>query len=152
LHFNPLDVFIDLYPEETTEQLRERLIEAIQEAPKKQAENVLSFIVPKSFAGIVVRELRFGEKRANELSKAEILAAATWLKSVPLHVIGRGAGDEFVTAGGVDLKEVNPKTMESLICPGLFFAGEILDIDGYTGGFNLTASWATGRCAGENAA
>ena len=67
-----------------------------------------------------------------------------------LHVIQRGAGDEFVTAGGVPLSEVNPKTMESNMCPGLFFAGEILDVDGFTGGFNLQASWATGRLAGTS--
>ncbi|MFA6529172.1 MAG: NAD(P)/FAD-dependent oxidoreductase, partial [Candidatus Gracilibacteria bacterium] len=54
------------------------------------------------------------------------------------------------TAGGVCLDEVNQKTMESKICPGLYFAGEILDIDGFTGGFNLQAAWATGRLAGEN--
>jgi predicted flavoprotein YhiN len=61
-------------------------------------------------------------------------------------------GDEFVTAGGIDLAEVDPGTMESRLCPGLYFAGEVLDIDGFTGGFNLQASWAAGRVAGESAA
>ncbi len=148
----PLKISIDLFPKTTLEQLRKRLVDATLLAPKKQVENVLLTMIPKALAQIVVREMRIGEKRANELSKVEILAITTWLKNIPLHAIGRGVGDEFVTAGGVNLKEVNPKTMESLICPGLFFAGEILDIDGFTGGFNLTASWATGRCAGENAA
>jgi predicted flavoprotein YhiN len=74
---------------------------------------------------------------------------AKWLKQIPLSVIGRGAGDEFVTAGGVNTAEVDPRTMESKITPGLFFAGEILDVDGFTGGFNLQAAWATGRLAGE---
>jgi len=69
----------------------------------------------------------------------------------PMRVTGRGAGEEFVTAGGVALDEVNPNTMESKKCPGLFFAGEILDIDAFTGGFNLQGSWATGRLAGESA-
>jgi len=73
-----------------------------------------------------------------------------WLKNIPLNIIDRRAGDEFVTAGGVDLAEVNPSTMESKICPGLYFAGEILNIDGFTGGFNLQASWATGHLAGLN--
>jgi len=148
---HPLEVSVDLFPEETVEQLRARLVDASQQAPKKSTENVLSFIVPKSLATIVVRELNLGGKRANECSKADILGIARWLKGIPLHVMGRGAGDEFVTAGGVNLKEVNPKTMESLVCPGLFFAGEILDVDAFTGGFNLTASWATGRCAGGHA-
>ena len=64
--------------------------------------------------------------------------------------MARVAGEEFVTAGGVKLTEVNPRTMESLICPGLFFAGEVLDIDGFTGGFNLQSAWATGHLAGKS--
>ncbi len=72
-----------------------------------------------------------------------------WLQQMPLTAISRVAGDEFVTAGGVDTKDVDPKTMESTLVPGLYFAGEILDIDGFTGGFNLQASWATGKLAGE---
>ena len=60
------------------------------------------------------------------------------------------AGEEFVTAGGIDLEEVDPKTMQSKICPGLFFAGEMLDVDAFTGGFNLQAAWSTGRLAGIN--
>lgn len=64
----------------------------------------------------------------------------------------RGAGDEFVTAGGVSLSEVDPTTMQSKICPGLYFAGEILDVDGFTGGFNLQASWAAGHLVGEKIA
>ncbi|MFA4845905.1 MAG: NAD(P)/FAD-dependent oxidoreductase, partial [Patescibacteria group bacterium] len=86
-----------------------------------------------------------------EITKKEIQRCVCWLHAIPLTVIQRGAGDEFVTAGGVSLSEVNPSTMESTLCPGLFFAGEILDVDGYTGGFNLQASWATGRLAGLHA-
>lgn len=149
---HPLEIEIDLFPNESLDRVQKRLMLAVQESPKKQLENVLPILIPKSLALIVAKEIGTGKKRVNELSKAEILSIATWLKKIPLHVIARSAGDEFVTAGGVDLKEVNPKTMESLICPGLFFAGEVLDIDGFTGGFNLTASWATGRCAGEHAA
>ena len=89
--------------------------------------------------------------RVAEISKKDLARAAHWLKHVPLNVTGRGAGDEFITAGGVVLDEVNQSTMESKITPGLYFAGEILDIDGFTGGFNLQASWATGRVAGESA-
>ncbi|MSR85608.1 NAD(P)/FAD-dependent oxidoreductase [Candidatus Uhrbacteria bacterium] len=149
---HPIKISIDLFPEGTLEDLRTRLADATLQAPKKQSENVLSFLIPKSLAQIAVRELKIKEKRANELSKTELLSIATWLKHIPLQVIGRGAGDEFVTAGGINLKEVDPKTMESLICPGLFFAGEILDIDGFTGGYNLSSSWATGRLAGISAA
>lgn len=149
---HPLSITIDLFPEQTFEQLRASIQAQLQLAPKKQCENVFANIVPKSLADIIVREKSLSQKRANELSKTDIVGVINWLKATPLKIVGRGAGDEFVTAGGVSLKEVNPKTMESLVCPGLFFAGEILDVDGYTGGFNLTASWATGRAAGQNAA
>lgn len=147
-----LAIAIDLFSEKTIEELRKQITDAATETPKKQASNILSNLVPKSLAEIILQETAVDDKRANELSKADMTTIATWIKNVPLHIVGRGAGDEFVTAGGVELKEVNPKTMESLICPGLFFAGEILDIDGFTGGFNLTSSWATGRLAGEHAA
>jgi hypothetical protein len=73
------------------------------------------------------------DARAGEVPKKEVRRIAAWLKGIPLTVIGRGAGDEFVTAGGVDLADVDPRTMESKVSPGLFFAGEILDIDGFTG-------------------
>lgn len=148
----PLEIAIDIFPELSIEKLRVDLQTAALRNPKKQLENLLANIVPKKFAEVVVRELKLGDKRGNEISKGEFIAIANWFKRVPLQIVGRGVGDEFVTAGGVNLQEVNPKSMESLICPGLFFAGEILDVDGFTGGFNLTASWATGRCAGLHAA
>jgi predicted flavoprotein YhiN len=110
-------------------------------------------LLPKSLSEILGELVGIDvSKNAGDLSKKEITRIVSWLKSVPLTVVGRGAGDEFVTAGGVNLHEVNPATMESKICPGLFFAGEILDVDGFTGGFNLQASWATGRLAGLSAA
>lgn len=144
----PLEIEIDLSPDDTHEAVRERLYELVAEHGAKQFVNVLGFLIPKSLAEIVVSELQLPDKRANEVSKAEMHAIITWLKAVPLHVIQRGAGDEFVTAGGVVLSEVDPSTMQSKICPNLYFAGEILDVDGYTGGFNLQASWAAGRLAG----
>jgi hypothetical protein len=88
-------------------------------------------------------------KHANEISKKELNKVCGWLKALPLSVIQRGAGDEFVTAGGVHTDEVDPRTMQSKICPGLSFAGEILNVDGFTGGFNLQASWAAGHLAGS---
>jgi predicted flavoprotein YhiN len=74
------------------------------------------------------------------------------IKAVPLTVVGRRPGDEFVTAGGINLSEIDAKTLESKICPRLYFAGELIDVDGFTGGFNLQASWATGRAAGVSIA
>lgn len=82
--------------------------------------------------------------REHKKNLANKLSGGFWL-----DLIARRPGDEFVTAGGVSLDEVNPHTCESLLCPWLYFAGEVLDIDGYTGWYNLTSSWATGRCVGK---
>jgi predicted Rossmann fold flavoprotein len=148
---HPLEISIDLFPDRSDEELLSALVERISQTPKKNLPNGLTGLCTKSLVEILCYELRFSlDKHAAEFSKKELLQVAHWLKNSTLHVIARGAGDEFVTAGGVDLKEVNPSTMESKLCPGLFFAGEILDIDGFTGGFNLQASWATGRLAGEH--
>lgn len=148
---HPLDVTIDLFPDQSETDLRHDLESAVIQNPKKSTLNVLAYLVSKSFAEAVCNELNLPlDKHAAELSKQDLSKIITWVKAIPLHVIGRGAGDEFVTAGGINLKEVDPSTMRSKICPNLYFAGEILDVDGYTGGFNLQASWAMGRLAGEN--
>lgn len=149
----PLDIAIDLFPDETEDELRARIEGHIAAAPTKIFRNVIASVVPKSLAEVCVSEATLpGEKRAAEVSKKDLARCVAWLKGIPLTVIQRGAGDEFVTAGGVPLSEVDPSTMESKICPGLYFAGEILDVDGFTGGFNLQASWATGHLAGESIA
>ena len=109
--------------------------------------------MPRSLADELIVSLSINkEKTCAELSKKELHKILELLKNCPLHVIGRAAGDEFVTAGGVDTDEVDPRTMESKLCPGLYFAGEILNMDGFTGGFNLQAAWATGHLAGSSAA
>ena len=147
----PLEVSIDLFPDKTREEMLHELEEMIVANRKKDFQNVLGFFLPKSLVEVILSELKVkGDVNAAEIAKKDLRRLVEWLKAVPLHVVGRGAGDEFVTAGGIDLKEVDPSTMESKICPGLYFAGEILDIDGYTGGFNLQASWATGHLAGQS--
>jgi predicted Rossmann fold flavoprotein len=149
----PLEINVDLFPDETSDGLLKRLMETIAEHPKKSIANVVDILLPKSLVPVVLRETGVApDQRANETSKKELIAVVQWLKQVPLTIIGRDAGDEFVTAGGIDTKEVDPTTMQSKITPGLFFAGEILDVDGFTGGYNLQASWATGRLAGLSAA
>lgn len=149
----PLKISIDLFPDESAEAFHKRLEESFRTNAKKDARNILGSMLTKSFAEAACKETNVPAKaNGADLTKEQIRTLAGWLKAIPLHVVGRGAGDEFVTAGGVDLKEVDPSTMESKIRPGLFFAGELLDVDGYTGGFNLQASWSTGRLAGLNAA
>jgi predicted Rossmann fold flavoprotein len=148
----PMELFIDLFPDEDEGAFNRRLETLLRENPKKSLGNVLDFLMAKSLAIVVCRELGLAaETHAGEVSKKDIARIVGWLKGTPLRVVMRGAGDEFVTAGGVELSGVDQRTMESKIAPGLYFAGEILDIDGFTGGFNLQASWATGRVAGESA-
>ena len=147
---DPLLITIDLFPDTTPDQLSQQLHHLLHTQPKKALLTVFAQRLPRSFVEVICQELTLAtDTRAAEISKNDLHRIVSWLKAIPLSVIGRGAGDEFVTAGGIDTREVNPHTMESKITPGLFFAGEILDIDGYTGGFNLQASWATGRLAGS---
>ena len=147
----PSNIEIDLFPDQSQDEVAQKIEKTISTVGKKSFLNVLATVVPKSLAEIVVYELGInGSVHSAEIGKKDVLRCVDWLKGIPLQVIARGSGDEFVTAGGVELSEVDPATMESKICPGLYFGGEILDIDGYTGGFNLQASWATGRLAGES--
>ncbi|MBI4433403.1 NAD(P)/FAD-dependent oxidoreductase [Candidatus Uhrbacteria bacterium] len=149
---HPLAMAINCFPDESLLALEQRLAARCHENGRKSMRTVLGFFLPKTLADVLCTETHIdGDMRAAQATKAMVAACAQWMHAIPLHVVGRGAGDEFVTAGGVDTNEVDPKTMESRICPGLFFAGEILNVDGFTGGFNLQASWATGRAAGEYA-
>ena len=147
----PLSISINLFPRENQDELLARLKEIVAKNGKKQFSNVLGGLVPKSLAKIVVGAVDISStRRANGVSNVELRRVVDWLMAIPLHVVQRGAGDEFVTAGGVDLSEVDPLTMESRVCSNLYFAGEILNVDGYTGGFNLQASWAAGHLAGTS--
>lgn len=148
----PILLALDFCPDLKLNELERAFAEELAANPKKQFANVLGHVVPKSLASKLCDLLQIKEEKTfAELSKKEFNKILELLKNCPLHLVGRGAGDEFVTAGGVDTDEVDPRTMESKICPGLYFAGEILNIDGFTGGFNLQAAWATGHLAGSSA-
>ncbi|MBU1146198.1 NAD(P)/FAD-dependent oxidoreductase [Patescibacteria group bacterium] len=150
---NPLDIFIDLLPDLSAEKIIADLKDIARKNPKKNFKNTVHNFVPRTLAEIIARETGIHSQKKNaEVSNTEIEKVGQWFKFLPLQIVGRGAGEEFVTAGGVELDEVNPHTMESKICSGLYFAGEILNIDGFTGGFNLQAAWATGRAAGDSLA
>lgn len=138
-------LYVDFAPHLNREQLREEM----EENPIEFFVRAVSKYVPRSIAEVFGADL---QKRVNEVGKKEILRIIELLKAFPLSVKERTPGKEIVTAGGVSLKEVDKKTMESLITPGLYFAGELLDVDGLTGGYNLQIAWATGKLAGENAA
>ncbi len=148
---NPLNIFIDFFPDQNTEQLTKEFQIHCKENPKKIFKNTLHHFLPLSLCEAICQAYNLpGDKKSGEVSMKEISLTVSLLKKIPLKAIGRGNGEEFVTAGGIELTEVNPQTMESKKCPGLYLCGEILNIDGFTGGFNLQAAWATGRTAGEN--
>jgi predicted Rossmann fold flavoprotein len=148
-----MKLLVNFFPDEKNEALRDRCEKKILEHARKNVVNFLDLFLPNSLCRAFAETAKIdGGKQVAQLNRDERQHILALLQGFPFTVVGRGAGDEFVTAGGVVLDEVNTNTMESKICPGLYFAGEILDVDGYTGGFNLQASWAMGRLAGENLA
>lgn len=145
----PIKIYLDIAPDLSINEVLFKIESFTKSNPKKLFKYALRQVAPLSLAVIAADQVGIRREKKNyEISKQELQQAAEWFKRLPLTIIGRRPGDELVTAGGVDLAEVDSSTMESKICPGLYFAGEILNIDGYTGGFNLQASWATGRLAG----
>lgn len=91
-------------------------------------------------------------KKVRDITRQERLALGFAMKNVTLEITGtRPIAEAIVTSGGVSVKEINPKTMESKLVPGLFFAGEVIDVDAYTGGFNLQIAYSTGHLAGQSA-
>lgn len=148
-----MELVVNFFPDETAEDLSKRFQKMADEHGKKTLVNFVDMFLPKSVCEVILEVLKADRSlQAGRLPKTVRGALLTQMQRFTLNVVGRGAGEEFVTAGGVALDEVNTNTMESKKCPGLYFAGEILDIDGFTGGFNLQASWTTGRLAGESAA
>ena len=117
-------------------------------------ENVLSSLLPHSMVPVMCRRLGLSpELKANSLKKEQRRALLQELKHFKLSITGpRPVAEAIVTSGGVKVGEVNPNSMESKKVRGLFFAGEILDVDAYTGGFNLQIAWSTGHAAGIAAA
>jgi hypothetical protein len=150
---HPLTIYIDLFPQLTADELLTQIKKTVGLHPRKFLLALLETLMPRSLAEALVHTHHLDDRRhLCEQGNAFWVKVAGLLKAVPLTLIGRSAGEEFVTAGGVETDEVDPRTMQSRICPNLYFGGELLNIDGYTGGFNLQASWATGRVAGESIA
>lgn len=110
---------------------------------KKDVKNLLSDFMPKSLASYIVNITDTKNKKCSEISKVLRLKLEEYLTTFPLTIIGHENHGEIVTSGGVDLKEINPKTMESKLIKNLFFCGEVINIDGFCGGFNLQNAWST---------
>ena len=149
----PVDLTLDLKPALSRDQLEARLEREIEEAGKKQLATLLGGYVPRAMIPLLLLESGTdGGRRAAALTRAEKSALVASLKEVPMVITGlRDFNEAIVTRGGVSLKDINPRTMESKRVSGLYFAGEIMDMDAFTGGYNLQIAWTTGRAAGWHA-
>ncbi|MBP5466243.1 MAG: NAD(P)/FAD-dependent oxidoreductase, partial [Clostridia bacterium] len=144
---------IDLKPALSEKVLNDRLIREFEAGKTKSLSNVIRLIIPHALGETVLYRAGInGDKRCCEVSKVERGSLIYALKNLEFKVKGlRPIEEAIITAGGVSVKEINPKTMESKIVKGLFFAGEVLDIDAFTGGFNIQIAFSTGYAAGKNA-
>ncbi len=144
-------VRIQWVPGRSAESLLEDFQKARQNSPGRLVTNSPQGGLPaRLWEALVVRAGISPTERWNQLPRAQALVLANAMVRTELPVNGKSLHkDEFVTCGGVDLKEVDFRTMESRVCPGLYFAGEVLDVDGITGGFNFQAAWTTGWLAGQ---
>ena len=145
--------FIDLKPALTLEQLDNRVLRDFSEEQNKDYANSLSKLLPKSLIPVIIKLSGIsGDKKVNQINREERIALCKLIKALPLHITGfRPIEEAIITSGGISVKEIDPKTMQSKLVNGLFFAGEIIDVDAYTGGFNLQIAFSTGFVAGENA-
>ena len=145
---------IDLKPALDWEKLEARILRDLGENPNRDFEKILAGLVPHSMVPVILERLEIpAGLKANSVTKAQRRALEELLKGFTVSVTGpRPVAEAIVTSGGVKVNQVQPSTMESKLTPGLYFAGEILDVDAYTGGFNLQIAWSTGHLAGTSAA
>jgi len=145
---------IDLKPALNDEKLEARLLRDMTERCNQEFSSLLGGLVNKSMVPVMVEKTGIpGRKKVNTVTKEERRTLETLLKHFPVSLAGpRPVSEAIVTSGGVKVGEIRPADMGSKLVEGLYFAGEIIDVDAYTGGFNLQIAWATGRAAGEAAA
>ena len=143
---------IDFKPALSVEKLDLRIRRDFEELKNKQFKNSLNDLLPQKLIPVIIKQSGINEnKQVNEITREERIRLGKLLKEFTLTVKDfKEIEDAIVTAGGVSIKEINPKTMESKIIDGLYFAGEVIDVDGYTGGFNLQTAYSTGYTAGMN--
>lgn len=145
-----LTLSIDLKPALSEEQLDDRIIRDFEKNRNKQFKNALDELLPKKLIPVMIRESDIDpEKKVNTITKEERRQLVSSIKGFTMSIEGfRGFQEAIITRGGVSVKEINPSTMESKQAAGVFFAGEVLDLDALTGGFNLQIAWSTGYTAG----
>ena len=130
-----------------------RILRDFSESKNRDFGNSLGKLLPKKLIPVIVSLSKIEpHKKVNEITREERARLTALFKGLPLTVTGtRPIGEAIITSGGVHVKEINPKTMESKLVSGLYFAGEVLDVDAYTGGFNLQIAFSTGFLAGREA-
>lgn len=142
---------IDFKPALSEEKLDERILRDFDEFKNKQFKNSLDKLLPQKLIPVIIEKSGINpEKKVNEINKKERHRLVNLLKNFEVVIKGFRTIDEaIITSGGINIKEINPKTMESKLVEGLYFAGEIIDVDAYTGGFNLQIAYSTGYTAGQ---
>ena len=149
-----MTLHLDLKPALSQEQLDKRILRDFEEGLNKQFGNILGGLFPAKLIPVIISLSGIDpEKRVNDISRQERQLLVQLTKNITMTVTGtRGYPEAIITRGGVNVKEINASTMESKFCRGLYFAGEVMDLDAVTGGFNLQIAWSTGHLAGVNAA
>ncbi len=151
---NPDDVTVtvNLKPALTAEQLDKRILREFEQNLNKQFKNVIGSLYPAKLTPVMISLSGIdGEKKIHEITRKERENLVELTRNLQMHVSGlRDYTEAIITQGGIKVKEVNPSTMESRLVKGLYFAGELLDLDGVTGGFNLQIAWSTGHLAGSS--
>ena len=139
---------IDLKPALTDEKLDERILRDFETEKNKEFRNALDQLLPQKMIPVILEILQIN-KKVNEVKKVERQKLVLTLKHFSIEIEGfRDISEAIITSGGINVKEINPKTMESKLIKNLYFAGEIIDVDAYTGGFNLQIAYSTGYTAG----
>ena len=149
---NSINLEIDFKPALSEEKLDLRILRDFEEFKNKEFKNSLDKLLPQKLIPVVIEKVGINPyKRVNEITKEERLKIVKIIKYFKINISGtRPIEEAIITSGGINTKEINPKTMESKLIKGLFFAGEIIDVDSLTGGFNLQIAWSTGYVAGIN--
>lgn len=145
-------VTVNLKPALTAEQLDKRILRGFEQNLNKQFKNVIGSLYPAKLTPVMISLSGIdGEKKIHEITRKERENLVELTRNLQMHVSGlRDYTEAIITQGGIKVKEVNPSTMESRLVKGLYFAGELLDLDGVTGGFNLQIAWSTGHLAGSS--
>lgn len=148
----PLTLSLDLKPALSEEQLDARILRDFEEQKNKQYKNSLSRLLPAKMIPVIVERSGIDpDKKINEITKEERRRIVQAVKDFRLTLTGlRGYKEAIITQGGISVREINPSTMESKLVKGLYFAGEVLDLDAVTGGYNLQIAWSTGHLAGSS--